>query len=103
MQSIHNLYHTKDGWFDYPVDGAKRHYQIVRNNQPLKVHHADGTISLAYMFGESHFSYSIEERDATRKAYFEERARISERKALIQKFSELDTDTMKKLLATIMP
>lgn len=101
MKKISELFHTNKGWFDYPVENGEHRSYRVNGPKPFKVYHKDGSFSYAYSYGEYHYTFSIEERDAARKEYFENRAKIGERNALIKKFGELDTETMKRLLAMI--
>lgn len=101
MKNIKDLFNADNKWFDYPVANAKHRQYKVNSPKPFRVYHEDGSFSYAYSYGEYHYTFSLEERDAARKEYAEQRAKISERNALIKKFSELDTETMKKLLAMI--
>lgn len=101
MKNIKELFHANNKWFDYPVANAEHRQYKVNSPKPFKVYHEDGSFSYAYSYGEYHYTFSLEERDAARKEYEEKRAKIGERNALIKKFGELDTDTMKKLLAMI--
>ena len=101
MKKINELFHTNKGWFDYPVANAEHRSYKVNGPKPFKVYHEDGSFSYAYSYGEYHYTFSIEERDAARKEYLENQTKIKKRNALIKKFSELDTETMEQLLATI--
>lgn len=101
MKKISELFHTDKGWFDYPVANGRHRDYKVNSSKPFRVYHEDGSFSYAYSYGEYQYTFSIEERDAARKTYAEERAKIGERNALIKKFGELDTETMKKLLAMV--
>lgn len=66
-----------------------------------RVYHIDGSYSLAYNFGEYQYTFSLDERNMARKAYFEQRAEASKRKALLDKINKLDTETLQKIVEII--
>ena len=78
MRRVEELYYDANTYkyYDYPAKEVmengrsfKHRHQRGWRLKPFKVHQADGSVKLAYLYGEQHFSYSEAERDEARKEH----------------------------------
>ena len=76
MRRLKELYWDRktNKYYDYPAKEVMENGEHFKNRlskpwnlRPFKVFQADGSIKLAYLYGEQHFSYSEAERDEARK------------------------------------
>ena len=99
MMHIDTLYNANNKLYDYPVPNAKR--PMWRVADQIRVYHEDGTYTVAFMYGEKHFTYDEAERAAKRA---EDKARIADnkrRKLLLEKLNALSTDDLQVLVETL--
>lgn len=99
MESIRNLYYkekaeNKIHYFDYPIADSKPATYKVNSGKPFKVGHADGTVSLAYGFGEKQFTYDYTELVQAKKDYQDRRAWLKVHNELIAKLNTLDNEIL---------
>ena len=66
MKQINELWYVNSKWYDYPVEGGKHRKYRISSTKPFKVYHNDNTLSLAYSYGDYHFTYSIAELNEKR-------------------------------------
>lgn len=103
MKAISTLYHDTINhcYCDYPAPGAKRRDSRVNNGKPFEVHHADGTTTTAYGFGEKQFTYSMQELMEAKEAYQAKRAYLNERNKLLEQLKDVDLDTLRTLVELV--
>lgn len=101
MLAISTLYHDAEDhkYYDYPRENATKLTYRVNSGKPFPVHHKDGTYSIAYGFGEKHFTYSYTELVEAKTKYQRERERIHNRNQMIAKLKELDDNTLAEIVA----
>ena len=102
MLNIKDLYHSRENhkWYDYPVANAKHEIYKINSPKPFRVYHRDGSFSLAYSFGEYQYTFSINEREEVRKAFYAETKEKHERMEMLKQLANLDLETLKKLTKT---
>ena len=96
MIHINTLYNANNKLYDYPVPNGK--HPAWRTADHIRVYHEDGTYTVAFMYGDKHFTYDEAERAAKRK---EDKARIADnkrRKPLLEKLNTLSTDDLEALV-----
>ena len=101
MLNINTLWSDGKRNYDYEVEGASRRGWRVNQGKPFRVYHRDGSSSLAYQFGEKHFTYSQEELVEVKAAYQAERAAIHEHNELVKRLAAMDTETLRRLVAMV--
>jgi hypothetical protein len=103
MKNINELYHdlAEHRYYDYPVAGARHLMYRVNNGKPFAVYHKDGTSSLAYGFGEKHFTYSWTELQDAKTEYQNKRAQLNERNKLLKQLEDVDLETLRALVAMV--
>ena len=101
MKSVRELYKLKgtNGLFAYQVEGSKPCLYHIANT--AKVRQEDGTIQVAYFYGEKVWSYSEEERDEYRKNQQMKKELTKQSRAIIKNITEwletLDLDELQTL------
>lgn len=74
MKNINELYHYNNKQYDFPIAREAEHRSYKINSpKPFKVYHIGGSCDLAYSYGEYKYTFSIEERNAARKIYTEQK------------------------------
>lgn len=111
MLKINTLYRIKHKVGVYSFDVAKQFatsditpLQFYVGNT-INVHQADGSIKVAYMYGEKTYSYSQQERDEYRKSMNEMRAKSKERKELLTKilnyYNEMSIEQLRGVVESL--
>lgn len=96
------LYNRKNKLYDFKESENERSVMSrVNNGKPFKVYHIDGTVSIAYGFGEKQFTYDYVEL-LEKKAEFQATMEYNkERKKLMEKIKNLSNEELKKMLDNI--
>lgn len=85
--------------------GAKTTPCYYKTTKTIKVVQVDGSVKVAYMYGEHTFSYSEEERDAYREEQKALRETKKERKAMLDAimahYNSMSDEELKKVLDTL--
>lgn len=98
MKNINELWYANLKWYDYPVvDGQHRAYRI-NSPKPFKVRHEDGTFTLAYSYGDYHFTYSKDELMNKRAENAQKAAKNKERAELLKYFEALSNEELKQII-----
>ena len=111
MLNINTLYRIKNRRGVYTLDAVREF--TTSEVKPLgfyvgdtiNVHQADGTIKVAYMYGEKTYSYSKQERDDYRVKMNEIRAKTRERKELLTKilnyYNEMSIEQLRGVVESL--
>ena len=98
MEKIQNLWHLTNKWYDYPVNGGERRSYRIHTPKPFRVYHIDGTFSLAYSYGEYHFTYDLDELAQKRAENAQKTAHNKERAELMKYFEGLTNDELRRII-----
>lgn len=103
MKNINELYHniSERRYYDYPACGTRQLSYRVNNGKPFEVFHKEGGSSLAYGFGEKHFTYSWVELQEAKAAYQNKRAELNERNKLLEQLKDVDLETLRALVELV--
>ena len=99
MMKINELYYDKKTYkyYDYPHEDTEiRDYKVGRPK--FKVYHQDNTFTIAYLYGEQHFTYDIEELYKVRIRAANKHAYNKERNTLMEQIKTLDNETLKEIV-----
>lgn len=98
MKKINELWHANFKWYDYPVINGEHHSYRVGSAKPFKVYHSDGTFTLAYSYGDYHFTYSKAELDEKRAENKAKAEYNKERANLLKYFESLTNEELKQII-----